>query len=96
MFSPGTTHIAHLTVKNPTSRTIVYSVNLVIGADQGPGGQPAAQLGWTGISLGAGQSVVLSGPVIMPSVAGAYTVDIDCFSPTAFIKTASLPSIQIG
>lgn len=72
-FRPGSSHIATVELTNPTAANWDYVGELYLG-------DRAATSGSVAFSLAAGETKLVSFPVVMPSVGGVYPVylDISC------------------
>ncbi|GAI60143.1 unnamed protein product [marine sediment metagenome] len=77
-FNLGSSHTAIVPMSNPTSKAFDYEVELYMGTD-------LALMARASFHLEAGESKDISMPVIMPSVIGAYPVNIAVFSGGEFI-----------
>lgn len=74
-FSPGSQHVAHAAMSNPTSTAWTYDAELYLVKDE----TKYASSGTLTFTLAAGASRTIDFPVIMPEEQGTYLVYLDVY-----------------
>lgn len=74
-FAPGSSHIAHVPVSNPTSTEWAYNAEFYLVKDS----TKYASSGTIPFTLAAGASDSIDFPITMPDIEGAYKVYLDVY-----------------
>jgi len=74
-FSPGSEHVAHCPVANPTTKQWAYDAELYLVKDD----TKYASSGTVSFTLAAGASDTIDFPIVMPSATGTYKVYLDVY-----------------
>ena len=98
IFEPGSSHVAHASMHNPTSATFSYDGELYLGEKQ-------ATSGPVSFTLTPGQTKPVDFGIVMPSAEATYKVYLDVYVAgdliAAYVATQDVtievgPAIDVG
>ena len=97
-FGPGSSHVAHASMHNPTPAAFTYDAELYLGAKE-------ATSGVVSFTLTPGQTKTIDFGIVMPSVERTYKVYLDVYVAgdliAAYVATEDVtieaaPAIDVG
>jgi len=87
-FAPGSTHIASVTMKNPTTRAWDYNGALLMGTNE-------VVMAEVSFHLNSGESKEISFSVVMPTVEGSYPIYLDVSSGGQLLAHQAAGSVTL-